>query len=160
VKVLITNKQKKYLIEQELIGYTPEKIDGFVQQGLKEIEHFKKQYQMYYNQMLSISIGDAFENINGLKSLLDKMKSEESASDKLSNKYYQIIEHYDHTDYPSNVEQLENIYTDLEYLSLDFRNINDIVEGIYDSIEHFINWNQKKIDRDSEHQDLIKKIRG
>ena len=115
---------------------------------------------MYYNQMLSISIGEAFENINGLKSLMDKMKSDESAAENLSNKYYQIVDKYDYMDHPPNVKKLDDIYTNLENISYDLGGIKDIVEGIYDSIEHFIQWNQDKLDRDTEHQDLLKKIRG
>lgn len=144
MKLKITEEQKKYLEEQQLMGYSPEKIDEFVVQGNKDLKFFQDAYQKFYNKMMGVSVHEAFENINELKTLLDNIKSAEVRSNDLATKYYNIVDKYDFLDYPQNVKELEDVYNKLENLSYDIGSVKDIVEAVYDSVEHFIKWNNSR----------------
>lgn len=142
MKMIITKEQRQHLAEQELLGYTPQRIDSFLQQGQKDLAFFQEQYQKFYSQMMGVSVHDAFEDMNGLKALLDTIKSAEVRLNKLATTYFDIVDKYDFMNLPPNVKELDKIYNELETLSYDIGSVKDIVEAVYDSVEHFIKWNK------------------
>jgi len=160
MKVIISENQFANILEQMKIEYTPDKIDEFVQEGIKYIAGLKKLYEQYYNDLMTVSIGEVFQNPNSIKNILDKLEKSKDMIDKVSTKYYNAVEMYNIGEYPDNVDKLDRIYSEIDVIQYDIDQIEDIYRAIYDSVQHYIEWNQDKIERENERNNIMQKIRG
>lgn len=143
MKIVIDENQYKKLTEQNIIGYTPERIDAFIQEGLEHIQKFTKVYNKYYHDLYLVKVGDVFQNLEQYKILIDKMEKHIDYLENLSNKYYRIIDMYEIGEYPENVTKLEDVYNDIDNLKEEIDDIKDIYQALYDAIEHYIKWDSK-----------------
>ena len=150
MKILISETQLKNVIEQKLIGYTPEKIDGFVIEGNNVIKKFKNTFLKYFSQLQSLNVGWVFKNLKDFKGVLDDMQRDIDILEKVSLKYYSVIEIYEIGDYPENVKKLSKIYDTIESIVYEIQSVRDIYVAIHDSIEHYSEWNKHSIEQNIE----------
>ena len=147
MKYIVTEQQIEDYKHNAKIQYTPEKIDEFVSDAHKCATYLKKMYEQYYQQVLTLSVGDIMENPEPVKQILEKLKKEKVYVDKLSTKYYNAIEMYQVGEYPDNVTQLDRLYDVIDHLQSDIDNVRDIYQSVYDSVSHFREWNQEKFNQ-------------
>lgn len=136
MKIIVSENQYNKLIEQNLISYSPEKIDAFVLEGGKHLNNYLKLKNTYYNQLLHLTVGMVQDNLTEIKVMVEKINSEEKKAEELSNKYFDIVDLYDFMDYPPNVKKLEEIYQKLEEVQYDLGAIADVYEALFDSVKH------------------------
>jgi len=144
MKYIVTEQQIEDYKNGAKIQYTPEKIDAFVSDAQKCATYLKKSYDQFHPQVLALSVGDVMEKPEQVKQILDKLEKEKHYVDKLMLKYYSVIEMYAVGEYPDNVMQLDKLYGVIDHLQSDVDNIKDIYQSVYDSVTHFIKWNQEK----------------
>jgi len=142
MKVIISETQRKKLIEQNLISYTPERIDEFVAEANHMLKNIEPLVQGYYNKLLHVTIHWVFDNLDEFKHIIDKIEQNADRAESLATKYFDVVDTFDYMDYPSNVKQLDDIYTKLEQVQSDLKSIYDVYEAIYSSVEHFTQWNK------------------
>lgn len=143
-KYIVTEQQLEDYKNNSKIQYAPEKIDEFVADAHKCAAYLKKMYDQYYQQVLVLSVGDIMDNPEPINQILGKMDKEKEYVDKLLNKYFNTIEMYSEEGFPDNVKQLDKLYTIIDHLQYDIDAVKDIFQAVYDSVEHFREWNQEK----------------
>lgn len=99
--------------------YTPEKMDQYVREASNAYNKGKQVFEALLNQILLLSINDVLENPEAAKALQQKVLDLENILRKTADKYYDIVKGYEVGEYPTNVIQLDNLYYDLDGLSLD-----------------------------------------
>lgn len=99
--------------------YTPEKIDQYVREASNAYNKGKQIFEALLNQILLLSINEVLENPEAAKALQQKVTDLENILRKTADKYYDIVQGYEVGEYPTNVIQLDNLYYDLDGLSLD-----------------------------------------
>jgi GTP1/Obg family GTP-binding protein len=156
MRIIVSENQYKTILEQMKIQYAPEKIDEFVQEGMRYITNLKQLYEKFYNDIMTVSVGDVFQDPTELKSKLDILNKSKERTEAVSNKYYGAIEMYEVGEYPDNVRKLDEIYSDIDSMQFDIDEISDIYQAVYDSVTHFIEWNQSKI-KSAENRDNFTK---
>ena len=99
--------------------YTPERIDQYVKEASNAYNKGKQIFETLLNQILLLSINEVLENPEAAKALQQKVTDLENILRKTADKYYDIVKGYEVGEYPTNVIQLDNLYYDLDGLSLD-----------------------------------------
>ena len=99
--------------------YTPEKMDQYVREASNAYNKGKQVFETLLNQILLLSINEVLENPEAAKALQQKVTDLENILRKTADKYYDIVQGYEAGEYPTNVIQLDNLYYDLDGLSLD-----------------------------------------
>jgi hypothetical protein len=99
--------------------YTPEKIDQYVREASNAYNKGKQIFETLLSQIILLSINEVIENPEAAKVLQQKTLELEKILRKTADKYYDIVNGYEVGEYPVNVRQLDNLYSQLDGLAID-----------------------------------------
>jgi hypothetical protein len=99
--------------------YTPEKIDQYVREASNAYNKGKQIFETLLSQIILLSINEVIENPEAAKVLQQKTLELEKILRKTADKYYDIVNGYEVGEYPVNVRQLDNLYSQLDSLAID-----------------------------------------
>lgn len=138
--MLLGSKSKykmKYRTIYEAIEYSPEKIDSFVTKATKDLSDLKRVFAALVARIGDLTIIDIQEDSGKAQDLLKKVQSAKQYAEKSYNTYYEIVDMYDYLNSPKNVSQLDSLASDLDYLLMDIKALEDALNSLIDAAKDF-----------------------
>lgn len=145
MRVILTKEQLTVIKEQVNMRYTPERIDLYVQEAEKLLKSGMDVLRKYYHNVMSTTIGEISENIDGANGLVIQLKKTKDVISEKSEFYLGIVSRYDDDDeLPDNVKRLDDIGSELDYLQMDIDEIKDAFDCLASSAEYIIKLTNKE----------------
>jgi hypothetical protein len=127
----------KLKILKETLEYTPEKIDFFVAKATKDLDGLEKLFTILRTKVEHLSIGFTIENPTVIRELLKKVEEVKHYSEKVYNEYFDIVDIYDYLNSPKNVQNLDKLTSEIDWLKIDFNYLEEAIENIIDAAKQF-----------------------
>lgn len=112
------------------IEYTPEKKSEFVSKAKAAYDKLLNLGRSLAGKIENITIADILANPQDGTELLQKATEASKIAKTLHEQYFDIMEDFD-------VDELEDIVSNLDYLSMDLDNVKDAIEYLTDSAKSF-----------------------
>lgn len=123
-------------ILEQIIGYTPERIDELIQESSLFYNKAKKYYEKSYNMVLLLTIQDCINEYEMFMSRLKDFNKVKNVIEDRYGKYYDIVDSYNVSDNTENVRSLEKNVDDLDKLLMEMSEVINAMESLLESAKY------------------------
>jgi len=123
-------------ILEQIIGYTPERIDELIQESSLFYNKAKKYYEKSYNMVLLLTIQDCINEYEMFMSRLKDFNKVKNVIEDRYGKYYDIVDSYNVSDNTENVISLEKNVDDLDKLLMEMSEVINAMESLLESAKY------------------------
>lgn len=135
MKIIFKKSQvNKIISEQVNISYTPEKIDMYVQEALKDATESERVFNVYLMKINDLTVSYITENEEEMRKFLELIENTSKMVEKKHSRFYDIVDLYDFMDMPDNVKQLEKITEKLDNLYYDFERLSSSLDSLIEGV--------------------------
>lgn len=124
------------LLNEQTIGYTPEKMDQLLAEARDYVNKFRKLYDTTYEFVVNLTIKDCIETMEQTKIRLKKLEEFKIAINTKYDNYYKILETFEVGEYPQNVRLFEQSIDNIDILLQDFDNLLDALKDIISNSDY------------------------
>ena len=123
-------------ILEQIIGYTPERIDELIQESSLFYNKAKKYYEKSYNMVLLLTIQDCINEYEMFMLRLKDFNKVKNVIEDRYGKYYDIVDSYNVSDNTENVRSLEKNVDDLDKLLMEMSEVINAMESLLESAKY------------------------
>jgi hypothetical protein len=124
------------IINEQTIGYTPDKIDRLVSESSEYVIKFRKLYESTYSFVLNLTIKECIETMEQTKVKLGQLEEFKIAISTKYDKYYQILDTFEVGEYPHNVKLFEQSINEIDSLLEKYDDLLDALKDIISNSEY------------------------
>jgi hypothetical protein len=124
------------ILNEQTIGYTPEKMDQFLAEARDYVVKFKKLYDSTYNFVVNLTIKDCIDNMEETKVKLNRLEEFKTIINTKYDRYYQIIDTFEVGEYPQNVTEFSRSVDEIDSLMSSFDNLLDALKDIISNSDY------------------------
>lgn len=123
-------------INEQSIGYTPEKIDQLVIEAGDYVNKFRKLFETTQTFVLDLTIRECISDMDNMRIKLKKLEEFKVSINAKYDKYYGIIDTFEVGEYPNNVKLFEQSVDEIDHLMQDFENLLDALKDIISNSDY------------------------
>jgi len=127
------------MIKENNISYTPEKIDTFITDIIKDINITDDIYKSVFNKISDTTLREIVENTFDADSYKDKLTKIIDTVSKKYTKYYNIIDAYEVGEEPDNVKKLSKLVDQLDNYYFDLSKMENALDSMISASNEFTN---------------------
>lgn len=124
------------LLNEQSIGYTPEKMDHLITEANAYVIKFKKLYNSTYSFVVNLTIRECLDDMDQMRSKLNQLNQFKVSINSKYDHYYNILDTFEIGEYPNNVKEFDNIITEIDRMMQDYDNLLDAFKDIISNSEY------------------------
>ena len=124
------------LLNEQTIGYTPEKMDQLMGEAREYVNKFNILYENTYTFVVNLTIKDCIDTMEETKIKLKRLEEFKIAINAKYDKYYHILDTFEVGEYPQNVKLFEQSIDNIDSLLQKFDNLLDALRDIISNSDY------------------------
>lgn len=124
------------ILNEQTIGYTPDKIDQLVIESKEYANKFMKLYQSTYSFVVNLTIKECIDTMEETKVKLRQLEEFKTAISTKYEKYYQILDTFEIGEYPQNVVLFEDSINEIDRIMVKYDDLLDALKDIISNSEY------------------------
>ena len=124
------------ILNEQTIGYTPEKMDQLLAEARDYVLKFKKLYDSTYNFVVNLTIKECIEKMEETKIKLKKLEEFKVSINSKYDRYYQIIDTFEVGEYPPNVTEFSRSVDEIDSMMSSYDNLLDALKDIISNSDY------------------------